>query len=117
MLTVPTTRFVVRLTPRGGEDRIGPVVEGVLTLRVKAGPSRGKYELATAPKSTTFTRIGEVDLYRPGLAFVTLPNPATAPPLSFTFDSAGIKHFRLKAIGSSGTGHLGYFDRINISRK
>ncbi len=33
-----TTRFAVRLTPRGGADRIGDVVGGVLAVRVAAAP-------------------------------------------------------------------------------
>lgn len=34
-------RFVVRLTPRGGANRIEPVIGGVLTARVAAAPVDG----------------------------------------------------------------------------
>ena len=36
-----TVRFGVRLTPRGGADRVGSVVDGVLTARVAAAPVDG----------------------------------------------------------------------------
>ena len=38
---MPTARFAVRLTPRGGSDRVGNVVGGVLTARVAAAPADG----------------------------------------------------------------------------
>jgi len=37
----PTTRFAVRLTPRGGRDRVDGVVDGVLRVRVAAPPVEG----------------------------------------------------------------------------
>ena len=38
---MPTARFIVRLTPRGGADRLGAVIDGVLTARVAAVPVNG----------------------------------------------------------------------------
>jgi uncharacterized protein YggU (UPF0235/DUF167 family) len=38
---MPTARFAVRLTPRGGADRIESVVDGVLRARVAAAPVDG----------------------------------------------------------------------------
>ncbi len=37
----PTVRFQVRLTPRGGADRVDAVVDGVLRVRVAAPPVDG----------------------------------------------------------------------------
>jgi uncharacterized protein YggU (UPF0235/DUF167 family) len=34
-------RFAVRLTPRGGSDRIDGVADGVLLVRVRAAPADG----------------------------------------------------------------------------
>ncbi|MEO8273053.1 MAG: DUF167 domain-containing protein [Chloroflexota bacterium] len=36
-----TARFAVRLTPRGGADRVGAVVDGALRVRVAAPPVDG----------------------------------------------------------------------------
>jgi uncharacterized protein YggU (UPF0235/DUF167 family) len=37
-VTAAEVRFVVRLTPRGGADRVDGVVDGVLRIRVAAPP-------------------------------------------------------------------------------
>ncbi len=37
----PSVRFQVRLTPRGGADRVDGVVDGVLRVRVAAPPVDG----------------------------------------------------------------------------
>jgi uncharacterized protein YggU (UPF0235/DUF167 family) len=38
---MPSARFAVRLTPRGGSDRVEAVVDGVLRTRVAAAPVDG----------------------------------------------------------------------------
>jgi uncharacterized protein YggU (UPF0235/DUF167 family) len=40
-MTATEVRFAVRLTPKGGADRVDGVVEGVLRVRVAAAPVDG----------------------------------------------------------------------------
>jgi parallel beta-helix repeat protein len=84
-----------------------------IALRIKAGANRPIVELATSPGTTTFTTIGSVDLYRSSLAY------ANRSAGSFTFSSAGIKHFRLKVTGRNvnSTGYLCYYDYINVTKQ
>jgi uncharacterized protein len=45
-LSLPTTRFAVRLTPRSGVDLLDAVVDGVLRVRVMAPAVDGAANLA-----------------------------------------------------------------------
>jgi hypothetical protein len=70
-------------------------------------------ELATAPGTSDFTRIGEVDLY-------TSTKKPSVLPLTFNFTSPGIKHFRLKITGRNPANTFGYFcffDYIKITKQ
>lgn len=84
-----------------------------IAVRVKAGPNRGIYELASAPGNNSYTAIGSLDLYKSGLQFTTLP------ALTMNFTQTGIKYFRFKLTGknAASTGNLGYFDYIKLTKQ
>jgi hypothetical protein len=84
----------------------------LIKLGFKSSPDGARVELATAPGTTDFTRIGDVDLYSPTL------QPASAT-LTFNFTQPGIKYFRLKITGKNQNS-LGYFcnfDYIKITKQ
>ncbi|MEI7743919.1 MAG: DUF167 domain-containing protein [Chloroflexota bacterium] len=45
-MSSPGIRFPVRITPRGGADRVDGVADGVLVVRVAAPPADGAANLA-----------------------------------------------------------------------
>ncbi len=87
-----------------------------IQVRARATVDGAKIELATAPvtvpPTTTFTTIGELDMYR------AISKDSTYTK-EFSFTSPGIKHFRFKITGhnNNSLGYFAMFDYLDIKKK
>ena len=86
----------------------------LVQVRARTSVDGAKIDLANAPitSPTTFTSIGELDLYRATSKDSTITK-------EFNFTQVGIKYFRFKITGHnpSSKGYSAKFDYINITKK